>query len=471
MKKNKLKLITIILLIVLITMIGFVGIYVKEKNTVEDKVKEYKFDMNLEGKRIVTLIPEKSTPEQTQNSEASDSEETKVAESTEVVEQTGDALDKYKQTKEILEKRLNKLNVSNYVVRLNEATGEIVVELPETENTDNWITTLTTVGKLEIVDTQTNEVLLNNDQIKTSEVLRSTTSSGTSIYFSIEFNGEGTKKLEEITKTYVPVKEETTTENSSNSENTENAENTETEEAQDTQTTTEKTITMKLDDEDVMSTSFEEPITDGKMHLTVGQATTDRDTLNQNLKQARNMSTILSTKNLPLSYSLDGNEYVESSVKDNIKNFIIICVIAIFVVTSVILIVKYKVKGILVSIASVGFIALLLLTLRYWNVVIATEGIAALIIVMILNFVLSNKMLANINKEKDNKKLELKNIINIAIKEFTFKIIPLFIISVVFAFSGWSSTNSFGMIMFWGLTLIELYNLIITKSLLKYKNM
>lgn len=465
MKKNKLKLITIILLIVLITMIGFLGIYVKERNSVEDKVKDYQFDMNLEGKRIVTLTPEESNSEQTQNSEASNSQETNATESTEVAEQIGDAFDKYKQTKEILEKRLNKLNVPNYVVRLNEATGEIVVELPEAENTDNWISNLTTVGKLEIVDTQTGEVLLSNDQIKTSEVLRSTTSSGTAIYFSIEFNGEGTKKLEEITRTYVPVKEETTTENSSNTENAEN------EEAQDTQTATEKTITMKIDDENVMSTSFEEPITDGKMHLTVGQATTDRDTLNQNLKQARNMSTILSTKNLPLNYKLDGNEYIESSSKDGVVNFIIICIIAILAVTSIILVIKYKMNGLLVALANIGFSALLLLTIRYWNVVIATEGIAALIIVMILNFVLSNKILSNINKEKDNKKLEIKNIINIAIKEFTFKIIPLLIISVVFAFAVWSSTSSFGMIMFWGLTLIEFYNLIITKSLLKYKNM
>ena len=238
MKNNKLKIITIILLIVLITMIGFLGIYAKEKNVVESKVKDYKFDMNLEGKRIVTLNFE------TENSE-----------------QTEDSLDKYRQAKEILEKRLNKLSVPNYVVRLNDSTGEIVVELPETENTDNWITTLTTVGKLEIIDSQTNEVLLNNDQVKTSEVLRSTTSSGTAIYFSIEFNDEGTKKLEEITKTYVPVKE------GNNAENTENTEN-----AEEDNKSKEKTITMKIDDETVMSTSFEEPITDGKMHLTVGQS-------------------------------------------------------------------------------------------------------------------------------------------------------------------------------------------------------
>ena len=437
MKNNKLKIITIILLIVLITMIGFLGIYAKEKNVVESKVKDYKFDMNLEGKRIVTLNFE------TENSE-----------------QTEDSLDKYRQAKEILEKRLNKLSVPNYVVRLNDSTGEIVVELPETENTDNWITTLTTVGKLEIIDSQTNEVLLNNDQVKTSEVLRSTTSSGTAIYFSIEFNDEGTKKLEEITKTYVPVKE------GNNAENTENTEN-----AEEDNKSKEKTITMKIDDENVMSTSFEEPITDGKMHLTVGQASTDRDELNQNLKQARNMSTILSTKNLPLNYKLDGNEYIESSSKDGVVNFIIICIIAILAVTSIILVIKYKMNGLLVALANIGFSALLLLTIRYWNVVIATEGIAALIIVMILNFVLSNKILSNINKEKDNKKLEIKNIINIAIKEFTFKIIPLLIISVVFAFAVWSSTSSFGMIMFWGLTLIEFYNLIITKSLLKYKNM
>lgn len=437
MKNNKLKIITIILLIVLITMIGFLGIYAKEKNVVESKVKDYKFDMNLEGKRIVTLNFE------TENSE-----------------QTEDSLDKYRQAKEILEKRLNKLSVPNYVVRLNDSTGEIVVELPETENTDNWITTLTTVGKLEIIDSQTNEVLLNNDQVKTSEVLRSTISSGTAIYFSIEFNDEGTKKLEEITKTYVPVKEE------NNAENTENTEN-----AEEDNKSKEKTITMKIDDETVMSTSFEEPITDGKMHLTVGQASTDRDELNQNLKQARNMSTILSTKNLPLNYKLDGNEYIESSSKDGVVNFIIICIIAILAVTSIILVIKYKMNGLLVALANIGFSALLLLTIRYWNVVIATEGIAALIIVMILNFVLSNKILSNINKEKDNKKLEIKNIINIAIKEFTFKIIPLLIISVVFAFAVWSSTSSFGMIMFWGLTLIEFYNLIITKSLLKYKNM
>jgi hypothetical protein len=54
-------------------------------------------------------------------------------------------------------------------------------------------------------------------------------------------------------------------------------------------------------------------------------------------------------------------------------------------------------------------------------------------------------------------------------KDFTLKAIPLFIIAIVFSFINLTSTSSFGMVMFWGLTLIEIYNLIITKNLLKYK--
>ena len=66
--------------------------------------------------------------------------------------------------------------------------------------------------------------------------------------------------------------------------------------------------------------------------------------------------------------------------------------------------------------------------------------------------------------------LNTKHVINMAIKDFTFKIIPLFIIAVVFVFATWTSTSSFGMGLFWGLTLIELYNLFITKYVLKYLN-
>lgn len=459
MKKNKLKIFTIILLIVLVTIIGFFGIYTKSSNTMKQSVKDYQYAMDLEGKRVVTLKLAEDNDEESKNK------------------------DNYKLTKDIIEKRLNSLGASDYAIRLDEETGKIIVELADNDNTDNLVSNLSTVGKLEIVDSDTKEVLLNNDDIKTSQVLRSTTTTGTSIYFSIEFNEEGKKKLEEITKTYVPAEEtaeqqeETTTEDEQlttetdvqTEEQTEEQTEAETDaETEESTTNKEKTITMKLDDEDMMTTSFEEPITDGKMNLTVGQASTDTETLNENLNQARNMSALLSNKNLPLKYELDGNIYVASPVKDTITNTVISCVECVMLVTALILIIKYKSKGFLATLAYIGFTALLLIIIRYWNVVISTEGVAALIAVLILNFILSNKILEKINKEKDNKKIELKQVINSSIKDFTLKVIPLLIIAIVFTFINLASASSFGMVMFWGLALIEIYNLLITKNLLKY---
>ena len=49
----------------------------------------------------------------------------------------------------------------------------------------------------------------------------------------------------------------------------------------------------------------------------------------------------------------------------------------------------------------------------------------------------------------------------------TLKVIPIAILSVVFCFIKWIPASSFGMVMFWGIALIIIYNLLITKNLLK----
>ncbi|MBR3002083.1 MAG: hypothetical protein IKF38_00705 [Clostridia bacterium] len=473
MKNNKLKKVTIILLILLITMIAFLGIYTKQNYSIKNAVKDYQYAMDLSGKRVVTLELDETTSSTIKDAEgnviesATDEEIAEkgyTKEEVPVNKAESKTIDNYQLTKEIIEKRLQNLNVSSYVVRLDEETGKIVVELPENDKTDSWVSNLTAVGKLEIVDAESGEVLLNNDDIKTSQALRSTTQSGTSIYFSIEFKDK--KKLEEITKTYVPAPAE----EASNAEETAKTEETSTEGEENSEPTTasnDKKISMKYDGTEMMSTSFEEPLTEGKMYLTVGQASTDTSTLNENLEQARTMASILSNKNLPLTYKLGGNIYVASSQKDTITDSMVSYLTLVVVVSAGILIGKYKLKGLIAITAKIGFIGLLLIVIRYWNVVISTEGIAALIFVAILNFVLLDKMLASIKKEEENKNPEIKKAINSAIIKFTLKIIPLFIIAITFVFTSMASTSSFGMVMFWGLTLIELYNLLITKNLLK----
>ena len=451
------KILTITLLVILISMISFVGIYQKNKNRMENKVKDYSYSMSLNGARTIKLkVNTESTDDVPNNSE-----EVLTAEN-------------YKKSKEVIEKRLNKMNVEEYTTSVNETTGEITIQIPEQNSqTDTIIGNLNTVGKFEILDSETKEVLLNNDDIKSSEVLYNTTNSGTSVYLQIEFNKNGKDKLKNVSQTYVSVNNTTnkTTENNVAENTTSEAENeatnTTTEGSSDT-AKTEKKITMKIDDKEIMSTSFDEPITTGKIQLSVGSATTDRTTLQNYVDQAQSVATTLDTGKLPVKYDLEKNQYIlpKLTTQDLIKVEIAIAIIA--VVGIIILIVKHKLNGLLAGIAYVGLAAVYMLVVRYTNVTISIESIAGIIIVLILNYIFTTMFLNKIeelNKEKAEN--VMKKATGETYKKFYLRIIPICIMAIAFSFIKWIPISSFGMITFWGIVIIAIYNAIITRYLLK----
>ena len=451
------KILTITLLVILISMISFVGIYQKNKNKMENKVKDYSYSMSLNGARTIKLkVNTESTDDVPNNSE-----EVLTAEN-------------YKKSKEVIEKRLNKMNVEEYTTSVNEATGEITIQIPEQNSqTDTIIGNLNTVGKFEILDSETKEVLLNNDDIKSSEVLYNTTNSGTSVYLQIEFNKNGKDKLKNVSQTYVSVNNTTnnTTENNvaenTTSETENEATNTTTEGSSDT-ATTEKKITMKIDDQEIMSTSFDEPITTGKIQLSVGSATTDRTALQNYVDQAQSVATTLDTGKLPVKYDLEKNQYIlpETTTQDLVKIEIAVAIIAL--VGIIILIVKHKLNGLLAGIAYVGLSAVYMLVVRYTNVTISIESIAGIIIVLILNYIFTTMFLNKIeelNKEKAEN--VMKKATGETYKKFYLRIIPICIMAITFSFVKWVPISSFGMITFWGIVIIAIYNAIITRYLLK----
>lgn len=451
------KILTITLLVILISMISFVGIYQKNKNRMENKVKDYSYSMSLNGARTIKLkVNTESTDDVPNNSE-----EVLTAEN-------------YKKSKEVIEKRLNKMNVEEYTTSVNETTGEITIQIPEQNSqTDTIIGNLNTVGKFEILDSETKEVLLNNDDIKSSEVLYNTTNSGTSVYLQIEFNKNGKDKLKNVSQTYVSVNNTTnkTTENNVAENTTSEAENeatnTTTEGSSDT-AKTEKKITMKIDDQEIMSTSFDEPITTGKIQLSVGSATTDKTTLQNYVNQAQSVATTLDTGKLPVKYDLEKNQYIlpKLTTQDLIKVEIAIAIIA--VVGIIILIVKHKLNGLLAGIAYVGLAAVYMLVVRYTNVTISIESIAGIIIVLILNYIFTTMFLNKIeelNKEKAEN--VMKKATGETYKKFYLRIIPICIMAITFSFIKWVPISSFGMITFWGIVIIAIYNAIITRYLLK----
>ena len=454
-KKSKnvmktIKIITIILLIVLISMIGFFGIYKQNKNQMSNIVKDYTYAMDINGARTLKL---------TLNSENGD--DVKTAEN-------------YETAKTIIEKRLKKLDVQEYKIGVNGETGEITVQIPENTQTDEIVSNLTTVGKFEIIDSETKDVLLDNSSIKSSKVLYNTTQSGTSVYLEISFDKNGKNKLEEISKTYVKS-ENNTTENttSEDTNSTEEKENNteETNTTSENSKSTEKKITMKIDDDEIMSTSFDEAITTGKIQLSVGQASTDSSTVQGYVKQAQNVATVLDSGKLPVKYDVEKNQYVLSNISKQDLIYVAISMAVVTIIGIIVLIVKYKINGLLAGISYIGLSALYLIVIRYTNVTISIDSIFAIGIILILNYIFTNMLLSNIRKMNDSK---VENAVGKSVsetyKKFFMRIIPICVVVITFCFANWIPMNSFGMTAFWGIVIIAIYNAIITNGLLRIKN-
>ena len=490
---KKVKIITMIVLIILITMVSFFGVYTQVQNRMENQVRDYALDMDLDGARYVRLSVNKESTDVIKDADGNEVEtdeemtDEQLAENgytkESVPNNSEDVLtvENYEKSKEIIAERLESQGVGEYEISLDNETGDILVQIPENESTDSFVSNMNTIGKFEIIDAETKEVLMDNNDIKLVNVMygsASSTSTGTTVYLDIEFNKEGSKKLENISNTYVESTDttnttsedtNTTTENTTKTEN----ENTTTDNTTSTEDSTESTakeITLKIDDEEIMTTSFDEPIENGKLQLSMGSSTTDVGTLQDNISQASSIASVLDSGKLPIQYDVISNEYVLSDITNTHIEYLAIAVGIVLLVGLVIFIIRYKVNGLLSVISFIGLISLYLLVIRYTNVSVSIQGIVGIIVTVILNYIFINKILSTIKKSEDNKKLEtVKEGIKESYKEFFMKLMPICISVIVFCFISWTTISSFGMVMFWGIALIALYNYLITATMLKVK--
>ena len=490
---KKIKIITMIVLIILITMVSFFGVYTQVQNRMENQVRDYALDMDLDGARYVRLSVNKESTDVIKDADGNEVEtdeemtDEQLAENgytkESVPNNSEDVLtvENYEKSKEIIAERLESQGVGEYEISLDNETGDILVQIPENESTDSFVSNMNTIGKFEIIDAETKEVLMDNNDIKLVNVMygsASSTSTGTTVYLDIEFNKEGTKKLENISNTYVESTDTTNTTSEDTNTTTENTTNTETENTttdnttstEDSTESTAKEITLKIDDEEIMTTSFDEPIENGKLQLSMGSSTTDVGTLQDNISQASSIASVLDSGKLPIQYDVISNEYVLSDITNTHIEYLAIAVGIVLLVGLVIFIIRYKVNGLLSVISFIGLISLYLLVIRYTNVSVSIQGIVGIIVTVILNYIFINKILSTIKKSEDNKKLEtVKEGIKESYKEFFMKLMPICISVIVFCFISWTTISSFGMVMFWGIALIALYNYLITATMLKVK--
>ena len=440
MKTNRrLKIALIILLIILISIVSFVGIFVQNKNAMENILADYQLGRDLKGSRVVTLSVDEST-ETIYYDKDGKVVETKAKDGKEEEKPVNnpDVLNKenYLKTKEIIKKRLEDLRISDYIIRQNEKNGAIIVQMPEEDTTDTTVQFLNTVGKFSIQDSESKDVLLDNSNIDKVTVTYGSSTTGTAIYLNIKVTDDSIEKLKEISNTY-----KASTDEKGND--------------------TGKKVTFMLDNSELISTSFGSEITSGVIQLSIGSESTDQSELNSYVEEASNLAILINNGTLPISYIMEQNRYIGSDIssKDIVTVGIVLgAIILLFIVG---LIIKYKKNGLLAGIAHIGYIAILLLILRYTNVVITLNGVAGIIASIALNYIVSVSLLKAVNKDEDTNKMYNKAMINMI-----FVLIPTLIVGITFCFANWMSVFSLGAIIFWGILLLLIYNAVVTKSLL-----
>ncbi|MBO5004536.1 MAG: hypothetical protein J6D03_04695 [Clostridia bacterium] len=443
-KNNTLKIILAILVIILISLISFVGIFAKDKNRMKNILPDYKLGMEFKGGRVFNIkiddtINTEYYDKDGNKIESSNIEEGKENEYTkkEVPVNSEDLLndDDFEKTKNIVEDRLTLLGVTEYEIRKNSVAGEIYVTILDNKYADTIISQMVTRADFKIVDTEDKHELLTKDRIKDVKVGYGNTGTGTSIFLNIQFDKEGTEKLREISKNYIASTDEQGNE-------------------------TKKQVDLVLDGETLLSTHFDEEVKDGILQLSMGNTSTTQtsEQLQEYLNQASNLAVLLKTDTLPLTYKLDTNLYVQSEITSDVLNVMLIITLVVSAIITVFTIIKYKKLGLFSIIGIIGYIATLLIALRYTNVVITIAGILAIILSVIMNYIYIIEIIKN-------KKNDTKSFKNVSIK-FLGIYIPCLIISIVFSFIKYLPIASFGMVMFWALAIMIVYNLVITRVLM-----
>jgi len=451
---KRIKTIAILLIAILISVIAFCGLYVKEYGIWKNILPDFELGMELDGFRELRYVLNESEEEKEiyvdENGKykgdviASTEEKEGEAEKVEVEgeykkekrtikvnPQENINIENFEKTKNIIQKRLEKISLYEYNIRQNSITGEIVVELPDNENIELEEGLISTVGNLSVIDHQTGVILIEDENIETATMLTSTENNQYQSYLQITFDEVGTEKIKEISKNYTTVTAGDGTETTSY-------------------------IEVKLDNQTLITTYFGEELTQGAIQIPVGQATSDYQEYMKTAMNVQQIIGIINSESLPLTYELKSDNFVNSPITNNVKNVIKISFAIVLVVISIYMIIKYKFEGVKHAILSIGYIALLFLTIRYTDVALTINSIVAALGIITINYVFNLKLLGKLNKET-NKKVAYKE----TIKEIYLAIVPVIIIALIFTFMSSLVISSIGMTLFWGILLQLLVSLVV----------
>lgn len=468
MEKNytKIRNFALVLFIILIAIVAFVGVYTKKFNVYSDIIPEYKNGMDFEGYvelkykisdkseekevwvddegNIKGFVPtkdeeseEKQGPEEAKSSE----EETNFKKEKRTIKENEDNVlnkESYIKTKKIIEKRLREVGVPEYNIHLDNSTGNLTIDMVDTNDVTKLYQLITSKGELNIIDSQNGVILLGSEHIKKASSVygQARSGEGYQVYLQVIFDKEGKELLRNISKNYVETKD---------SEGNSNI----------------KYIEVQLDGQTIAKTYFDGEMGTGEIQIPIGSATSDNATFTDYLSSTSRTATIIDSGTLDNIYALTSDTYVVSRVSDYFIRILKIVACATLALIVVVFTIKFKGKGLLAGISNVGFISLLTIMIRYTNVTITFNSLIILFMLEVLNIIFLKMLIKKINSTKEGTKVAYIE----TMKNYYLAIIPVMIFAIVFTFVSTITVGTIGMIAFWGIFVQLIYNVVITRTL------
>ena len=449
--RKRLSLVLMILICVLIILVGFVGIYRKDANKYSNIIPNYNLASDLKGATILELKVSDSKNTVYYDKEGKKVDESNVTEENEknyTKEETDvnskDALteDNYKKTLKIFKERLKFLQVDQYNMDLDSKTGKIVLTFDD-DYPDDVQSILPMEGKLELIDSNTLDVILDYKDVKSAKADYVQTEDGYTVYMDLKLTDEGIAKINDLDKYKTSE--------------------TKKEDSEETTTTTNK-FKLEFDKEEIEEISYDDiKLEKNNLKITILDKSTNTSTVNSKMNILSVVSKLVDIGKTPVVYTLDAEEYAKTTIDTKVIYGLIICAAAIIVLVGIYFIIKYKFKGLLAVIGMASNVSLITILARITNITISLDSFAAVVGLIILN----TYLISNILKETQNKEKTFgQNIKTAYLKSIDLIIIAL-IIFAVFAFNSMTVISSMGLLLFWGWAVIVLGNLLLTVPMLK----
>lgn len=444
---KKLKLILCILICILIILIGVVGVYVKSSNMYKNTLPhDYTLGSDIDMTTVIEFSPDDSKNIVYYDKDGNQVDSSTITEKNEKDYEKKEipvnaegilTADNFNTSLDIMKKRLELLSADQYKIDLDEKSGVISLTVE-----DDYLSDIESIlpmeARLQLIDYKTGDIILDYTNFKSAEASYASLTREYRTYINLKLNDSGIEKINNIDK-YKIV-----------------------EAAEDGKESEQSYILVMFDTDKIAEVSYDDILLTGKtLRLTTGSGLTKETDINSQMNMNTMVCKLATIGKMPVVYSLTAEELVKNDI-GNTLNYMVISLIILILVVSIIITIKFRLKGLLAVLGFVTNVSIFLIILRLTKIQISLNSFAGMFGLIILNMLLINNILKCI---KNNEKVFSENVKDAYLKTLD-AIVVMLIILVVLAFSGMTVINTAGLVIFWGWIVTVFGTLIFTVPML-----